>query len=87
MRLTLYSKPGCHLCDEAKAKIARLTARGYDLTVDERDITSDAVIFERYRYAIPVVELPDGRALEAPISEYKLEQMINIPSPAAAGEG
>ncbi|MFI5267169.1 MAG: glutaredoxin family protein [Chloroflexota bacterium] len=76
MRLTLYSKPGCHLCDEAKAKIAGLKARGYDFIVDERDITTDPSLFDRYRYAIPVVELPDGRILEAPISEYKLEQLI-----------
>lgn len=76
MRLTLYSKPGCHLCDEAKIKIARLVARGFDLTVEERDISIDPALFERYRYSIPVVELPDGRTLQAPISEYKLEQVI-----------
>ncbi|HEY8692014.1 MAG TPA: glutaredoxin family protein [Chloroflexota bacterium] len=92
MRLTLYSKPGCHLCEQAKDKIARLAARGHDLHVDERDITTDPTLFARYRYAIPVIELPDGRTLEAPISEYKLELLLNIPSPAipspaAAGEG
>ena len=76
MRLTLYSKPGCHLCDEAKAKIQRLNERGYELEVAEADITSDPTLFERYRYVIPVVELQDGRTLEAPISEYRLEQLI-----------
>lgn len=77
VRLTVYSKPGCHLCDEAKDKIDRLRRRGYDLTVQERDISTDAVLFERYRHTIPVIELPDGRTLKAPISEYKLEQLIN----------
>jgi glutaredoxin len=77
VRLTLYSKPGCHLCDEAKNKVERLRARGYELSIEERDITADPELFERYRYAIPVVELPDGRSLEAPISEYKLEKLIN----------
>lgn len=76
MRLILYSKPGCHLCDDAKDKIERLRVRGYDLTVQERDITTNPELFDRYRNTIPVVELPDGRALEAPISEYKLEQAI-----------
>lgn len=76
MRLTLYSKPGCHLCDEAKGKIERLRMRGYDLELAERDITTNASLFERYRYTIPVVELEDGRTLEAPISEYKLEQLL-----------
>jgi glutaredoxin len=79
MWLTLYSKPGCHLCDEAKEKIRRLRERGYDLEVQERDITTDTALFERYRYTIPVVELADGRSLEAPISEYKLEQLLNAP--------
>jgi glutaredoxin len=79
VRLSLYSKPGCHLCEQAKTTIARLNARGYDLSIDERDITADPSLFERYRYAIPVVELPDGRSLEAPISEYKLEQLLASP--------
>jgi hypothetical protein len=83
VRLTLYSKPACCLCDEAKGKIERLKARGYDLTLDERDITTDAVLFERFRYVIPVVELPDGTVLVAPISEYKLEKAITQAVPDA----
>ncbi len=76
VRLTLYSKPGCHLCEDAKAKIEHLRARGFDVAVEERDITTDPALFERYRNTIPVVELPDGRTLEAPISEYKLEKLL-----------
>jgi len=76
VRLTLYSKPGCHLCEEAKAKVERMRARGFDLTVEERDISADPDLFERYRNVIPVIELPDGRTLEAPISQYKLEKLI-----------
>jgi len=87
VRLTLYSKPGCHLCEDAKDKIARLAARGFDLSVEERDISADPALFERFRYTIPVVELPDGRTLEAPISEYKLEQLLTAgSSPTAARE-
>ncbi len=73
--LVLYSKPGCCLCDEAKEKVGRLRARGYELELDERDITADPALFERYRLTIPAFEL-DGRVLEAPISEYKLEKLI-----------
>jgi hypothetical protein len=57
-------------------KIERLILRGYELRIDECDITTDSVLFERFRYAIPVIELPDGRTMEAPISEYKLEQAL-----------
>ena len=76
MVLTLYSKPGCCLCEEAKDKVERLRARGYELTLEERDITSDPALFECYRYIIPVIELADGRRLAAPISEYKLEKLL-----------
>lgn len=88
MRLILYSKPGCCLCDEARTRVDRLRARGYDLELDEYDITADETAFERYRYTIPVIELPDGRQLAAPISEYKLEKLLtkDLPSPAALGE-
>jgi Glutaredoxin-like domain (DUF836) len=76
VRLTLYSKANCHLCEEAIAKIDRLRGRGYDLETVEVDITSNPALFERFRYVIPVVELPDGQTLQAPISEYKLEQLL-----------
>jgi hypothetical protein len=76
VNLTLYGKPGCCLCDEAKVKIDRLRSRGYELAVEERDITTDPALLERYQYTIPVIELPDGRSLAAPISEYKLEQLL-----------
>lgn len=77
VQLTLYSKPGCHLCDDAKAKIGRLRARGFDLSLEERDITTNREWFERFRETIPVIELPDGRSIEAPISEFRLERLLH----------
>jgi len=57
-RVTLLGKSGCHLCDDARAVIARVCA---DLGVDwaEVDITTDEALFERYRDEIPVT-LVDG---------------------------
>ncbi len=72
----LYSKPGCHLCEEAKVKLERLRAHGYEFAVEERDISADPALFARFQYIIPVVEV-DGRTLEAPISEYRLERLLN----------
>ncbi|MDE3078140.1 MAG: glutaredoxin family protein [Chloroflexota bacterium] len=72
----LYSKPDCHLCEDAKEKLARLSARGYQLNVREQDITADPELFQRFRYVIPVVEV-QGQTLQAPISEYKLERLIS----------
>jgi len=57
--VTLFSKPGCHLCDEARAVIGRVTA---DLGVpwEEIDITQDDDLYRRYWEQIPVT-LVDGR--------------------------
>lgn len=53
-RVTLYTRPGCHLCDEAKAAIA--AARCADeYTLDEVNIESDGKLLHSYRNDIPVV--------------------------------
>ena len=52
-RITLLSRAGCHLCDDARAVIARVAA---DLGVswDERDITRSADDLAQYSDMIPV---------------------------------
>lgn len=52
-RVTLYSKPGCHLCDEARAVIEQICAEA-GTSYDEVDITADADLFRRYGDQIPV---------------------------------
>ena len=57
-QVILYSKPGCHLCEEMKSEIARANcAEAYDL--NEVNIESDAELLIRYRFDIPVL-LIDG---------------------------
>ncbi|GGM57183.1 glutaredoxin family protein [Dactylosporangium sucinum] len=59
MRLTLLTRPGCHLCDDAKEAMARVAAAtGEEWT--EVDITGDDRLEEEYGFRIPVVLL-DGR--------------------------
>ena len=52
--VTLYTRPGCHLCDEAKAAIAPLL-REFALVLREVNIDKDAVLEERYGWDIPVI--------------------------------
>lgn len=54
----VYSRPGCHLCDEAKLAIqsAGVNER---FTFAEVNIESDAELLRKYRYDIPVVTI-DG---------------------------
>lgn len=54
-RVTLLSKPGCHLCEEAREVLVRIGE-----PFDERDITSDDALWDEYGDRIPVVLL-DGR--------------------------
>ena len=52
-RVTLYGRPGCHLCDDARAVIARgCDDLGESFT--EVDIDSDPVLLDRFGHEIPV---------------------------------
>jgi Na+:H+ antiporter, NhaC family len=57
-RVTLYTRPGCGLCDKMKAV---LVSRGYD--VDEVNIDDDPELTRRYLLEIPVALRPDGSVL------------------------
>ena len=66
--LTVYSKPDCHLCEEAMAALRTLqTELAFELV--ERDITTDDALHRAYFERIPVVAL-DGEEL----CEYFLEE-------------
>ncbi len=52
--VTLYSRPGCHLCEEAKAAIAPLL-REFGAALREVNIDEDPVLRERYDWDIPVI--------------------------------
>ena len=58
-RVVLIGKPGCHLCDEARAVVAQVTAETGD-DFEERSILDDPALHEQYWEQIPVV-LVDGR--------------------------
>jgi glutaredoxin len=57
-RVTLYAKPGCHLCDDAREVIARVCA-DVGTSYQEVDITTDPDLQRRYGEQIPVT-LVDG---------------------------
>ena len=66
--VTFYTKPGCHLCDEAREMLEEIaTEVVYDLT--EIDIRSDMALFEQYRYRIPVIIVDETHVVEGRI-EY-----------------
>ena len=65
MRVTLYSKPDCPLCDELKADLLALQPEmGFSL--DECNIEQSPDAFARFRYLIPVLNIEDGELLFPP---------------------
>lgn len=65
--ITIYSRPGCHLCEDMKALVARVA--GETATIAEVDITSDPALEERYGLEIPVLMI-DGRK----VAKYRIDE-------------
>jgi c-di-GMP-related signal transduction protein len=57
--VVVYSRPECHLCEEAMAQIVALHADGYRFALHEVDIESNELLLRRHLERIPVVEV-DG---------------------------
>jgi hypothetical protein len=79
--LVLYTRPGCHLCDETRAIVQGLledrAARGRRVAaIRERDISTDPAWERAYFATIPVVELA-GRRLELATSPAKLRRFLD----------
>jgi glutaredoxin len=69
-KLTVYSKPDCHLCVEAMAALRRLQAE-IGFALEEIDISADESLHRAYFERIPVVAL-DGEEL----CEYVVEEAV-----------
>ena len=65
LQVTLYMRPGCHLCDDLKAELAVLQAT-LPFTLVERNIEDDAEDKARYQYLIPVLDIENGPLLYPP---------------------
>lgn len=68
--VTLYTKPGCHLCEEVQALLARLQA-AYPHELATVDITTNRELLARYHLTIPVVRVGE-QELAAPITAGQL---------------
>ena len=81
--LTLYTRPGCHLCDEMKAVIARVVralpepanAAGV-VNLTEIDISTNADLEGRYGLEIPVLMINGKKAAKYRVDEGALRRMI-----------
>ncbi len=76
MRVTLYSKPDCALCNELKADLLALQPE-IGFTLIERDIEEDADSFARFRYLVPVLDVEDGPLLMPPHDFLQLRTVLS----------
>ncbi len=59
--VTLYTRPGCHLCEEAKAAIAPLL-REFGAVLHEVNVDEDAALKELYGWDVPVIFVGQRKA-------------------------
>jgi glutaredoxin len=73
--VTLYSRPGCHLCEEAKDALGRVALR-VPFELLEIDITTDDALHARYLERIPVIALNGEELFDYHVDEDALERRI-----------
>ena len=74
--VTLYGRPGCHLCDDARAALERVRA-GVPFALEERDITQDDALHRAYLVRIPVICLDGEELFEYHVDEEALAQRLD----------
>jgi hypothetical protein len=74
--VTLYTKPGCHLCEPVAATIAG-AAKVRTFRSVTRNILDDPADFERYRHAIPVVTVNGAEIARYRLTEAQLLDAID----------
>jgi glutaredoxin len=75
MHVVLYTRPGCHLCDEARAVLlAERERTPFDL--DEIDIETSDDLIRNYGVRIPVVVIDGEEAFEYTIDPEELAALV-----------
>jgi hypothetical protein len=73
--LTLYSRPGCHLCDEMKNVVESVRSR-VPLTIEVVDISTDQALTDLYGLEIPVLMIDGKKAAKYRLTERELEEKL-----------
>jgi hypothetical protein len=73
----LYSRPGCHLCDQMKSAIDRAArATGAPVAVEEVDISGDPLLEAHYGLEIPVLEIEGKKVAKYRVADAALQRML-----------
>jgi glutaredoxin len=75
MRVIIYSRPGCHLCEEAKTAIQAAGCHGqYEL--EEVNIETDPDLLRRYGFEIPVITIDGVEAFRNRVGSEEFRRAI-----------
>jgi hypothetical protein len=72
----LYSRPGCHLCDEARAVILGVRER-VPFAFEEVDVSASDALELEYGIRIPVVEIDGTERFEIAVDEAELTALVH----------
>jgi glutaredoxin len=71
----IYTRPGCHLCEEAKQAIASAHCAD-EYTLEEINIESDPALLSSYRYDIPVITINGTEAFRHRLTSQAFRERL-----------
>ena len=75
LEVTLYTRPGCHLCEEAKSLIAPLLAE-FGARLREVNIDGDPELHERYNLDVPVIFLRGRKIAKHRVDPVQFKRLL-----------
>jgi hypothetical protein len=75
LAITLYGKPGCHLCDDLRTILDDLRSE-FDFALVERNIEDDPDDFTRFRYSIPALDIAGKLLLYPPHDAVSIRRAL-----------
>lgn len=75
VRLTLYTRAGCHLCDEMAAAVAAALAAG-TYVLEEVDVDAERALQDRYGLVLPVLAIEGEDAFETRLDPAALRRRV-----------
>jgi glutaredoxin len=71
----VYSRPGCHLCDEAKEAIIRAGC-SESFTLEEINIETNRDLLTKYKFDIPIVTIDGTEAFRHRVDSEKFRELV-----------
>ena len=70
-QVLLFTRTGCHLCDEAEAILIR-----HGLSPQKLDVDANPVLLERYDTCVPVVVIDGKERFRGQVNEVLLKRLL-----------